>query len=65
MTGPKDDTDKGAENREHDCCRALPVTNGDVQTGASKGGSEAETVHPVGKGQERESSDRKIQHCED
>lgn len=45
--------------------RALPVTNGDVQTGASKGGPEAETVHPVGKGQERESSDRKIQSCED
>lgn len=67
MTAHKDDTDKGARNREHACCGALPAANGEVQTGTSKEGSKVETVLPVvrsGVGVLRQDGSE-LQHCED
>lgn len=67
MTAHKEDTDKGAGNREHACCGALPAANGEVQTGTSKEGSKVETVLPVvrsGVGVLRQDGSE-LQRCED
>lgn len=67
MTAHKEDTDKGARNREHACCGALPAANGEVQTGTSKEGSKVETVLPVvrsGVGVLRQDGSE-LQRCED